>query len=92
MYVNTHFAELLVTGGDDWTVRMRRGEHRLLATPTNFRLSDGRYECGFDVTERVYVLPLRTVTQAVAIRETGEHLHHPQQQQQLANLFKVVTE
>ena len=59
MYVSTHFAELMI-GGDDWTVRVRRGDNRLLATASEFRMSNSRFEIGFDaMLQQLYVHPLQ---------------------------------
>lgn len=51
----THFVEMTVE--ENWTVRVRRGGHRVLATPTLFILANDQVEFGFDEYRRIFLQP-----------------------------------
>lgn len=54
--VVTHFVEMTVE--ENWTVRVRRGGHRVLATPTIFILANDQVEFGFDEYRQIFLQPV----------------------------------
>ncbi len=63
MYLETHFVEMALES--DWKVRVKRGEHRLLASYQNFMVSDGYREAGFDEQGQMFFQPVMIITTTI---------------------------
>ena len=64
--VVTHFVEMTVD--QSWTVRVRRGGHRLLATAHSFILANDRVEFGLDQFQRPFLQPVNERQETIICR------------------------
>ena len=64
--VVTHFVEMTVE--HNWTVRIRRGGHKLLATSTAFILANDDVEFGFDEQHRLFMQPATVKQETIIYR------------------------
>jgi hypothetical protein len=74
-----------MTVEQNWTVRIRRGGHRLLATCSVFLLANDKLEFGFDKFRRPFVQPLSERQETIICR-MGNY-----QQKQNKTVEKVIT-
>ena len=64
--VVTHFVEMTVE--QNWTVRVRRGGHRLLANAHVFILANDRVEFGLDQFQRPFLQPVSERQETIVCR------------------------
>lgn len=55
--VMTHFVDMTVE--PDWTIRVKRGGHKLHASLSSFILANDLVEFGFDLQQRLFIQPIR---------------------------------
>ena len=70
--VVTHFVEMTVE--QNWTVRVRRGGHRLLANAHVFILANDRVEFGLDQFQRPFLQPVSERQETIICR-LGNNRH-----------------
>lgn len=69
MFIDTHFVEMAIE--PNWNVRVKRGEHRLLANHWGISLSDDILECGCDQSFQVYVHPVMYYVRTIIDKAIG---------------------
>ncbi|ESO01363.1 hypothetical protein HELRODRAFT_174918 [Helobdella robusta] len=65
--VMTHFVDMTVD--PDWTIKVKRGGHRLNASLSSFILANDLVEFGFDSQQRLFIQPVRIQKETLIMNE-----------------------